>query len=104
MSREYPAVPLPTNAGWARRIVDTINALLVGRGNNVGTFSLAASPATTTTVLNNRVQSGMTIILTPTNAPASTCDWYVSDVTTGAFTVTHLASLTTATFNYEFRG
>lgn len=106
MAREYPTVPKPTEPRYAyiARVVEAVNKLLVGRGNNIGTFNLAASPATTTTVLNNRVESGMTILLTPTTSAASTCDYYVSAVAKGSFTVTHLACLTTASFAYEYRG
>lgn len=105
-ARELPLIARPTDPkdAFGTRISEAINKLLVGRGNNVGTFDLAASPATTTTVLNNRFESEMTVSLTPMTLAAATSDWYVSARASGSFTITHVPVLSTATFTYSFRG
>lgn len=102
----YSAIP---NAGirdtLLLKIIDAINAMLKGRGNSIGTFTtIASGVATTTVVTDNRFESGMTIDLMPMDVTASTCDWYISSRGTGTFTVTHLPTVSPATFTYSFRG
>lgn len=104
-TREYPSIPKVPASHPLYHAVEAINKLLLGRGNNIGTFDLAADPNTTTTVLNNRFESTMVVNLTPMTEAAATSQWRVTSRSTGSFVVTHLPITSgTATFMYEFRG
>lgn len=69
---------------------ETLNKVISGRANNVGTLTLTAG-TTTTTVLDNQFESGMVpvLIATTANAAAATANVYVSARANGSFTLTH---------------
>lgn len=105
MSRELPELEHDGSA-WARRVADTVNAMLRGRSNSVGTVTLTAG-ATSTVVTDNRFQSQMTVILTPTTANAATAiaTTYLSSRGVGTFTLTHANTADTdKTFLYARLG
>lgn len=74
------------------RLIDTINQLILGNSNNIGTVTLTASAASTT-VLNSRVGGSSFIGFMPTTANAATelaaGTMYVSSRTKGEFVITH---------------
>lgn len=87
MSREVMAL---NEASLPKRVIDTINLILKGRMNNTGSVTLTANAATTA-VSDNRFESSMVPLLTPTTANAATAlaTTYVSARDTGTFTLTH---------------
>jgi hypothetical protein len=81
---------------------DTINAILKGRANNVGSFTLAAN-TTTTTVTDPAFESSMVVTWMPTtaNAAGAMTNLYVSARDSGTFTLTHSNAATVdRTFYY----
>lgn len=87
-------------------LATTINELLKGRDNSIGTFTLAAG-VTTTVVTDNLFQSEQIPVWTPVtaNAAAALTNVYVSSRTNGSFTLTHSSAATTdRTFYYVRRG
>lgn len=74
------------------RIAYTINEMLTGRCNNVGSFTLDASVATTT-VTDNLFAIDQIVIWTPTTANAAAeyaaGGMYLSDRSNGSFEITH---------------
>jgi hypothetical protein len=72
------------------RIVQAINELFQGRSNATGTCTLTAN-ATTTTVSAENCGDESIILLSPktANAANAVATTYVSNVTNGAFTLTH---------------
>lgn len=87
----YPAVPTEGEQVQHRRdLALAINAMLNGRSNAIGTFTLEDG-ATETDVLDNRFESGMVPVWVPTtaNAAAAMDVMYLSDRVKGGFTVTH---------------
>lgn len=104
-----PLVPTQittTMQAWVYVLARAINALIQGRANNVGTFTLTAG-TTTTTVSNNLFQSGMVPVFVPTtaNAAGALATTYVSARVNGSFTVTHAnAGTTDRTFLFVFWG
>ena len=94
--------------GLMRRLFDTINSLLSGKTNNVGTLTLTASVASTS-VSNPLFESSQVPIFVPLTANAAAelgaGTMYVSARTTGQFTVTHANNAQTdRTFGYIFVG
>jgi hypothetical protein len=82
---------LPVNIHlW--NLTDAVNGLIDGRGNVTGEVTLTAG-ATSTTVTDNKFESGMTVLLQPktANAAAALTTTYIADTdkTKGAFTITH---------------
>lgn len=71
-------------------LAETLNKVISGRANNVGTLTLAAG-TTTTTVLDNQFESGMVpvLIAATANAATATGNVYVSARANGSFTLTH---------------
>ncbi len=91
------------------RIVMAVRQLMEGRSNATGTFTLAASPATTTVVAAPACGAGSIILLAPqtANAAAALATAYVqaANVRKGQFTVSHAASAQTdRTFGYVALG
>lgn len=71
-------------------LADAINAIMSGRANNTGTFTLAAG-ATTTTVIDPAFESSMVPQWIPTTATAATAMTKVrlTSRVNGSFVVTH---------------
>ena len=104
-----PLVPItgPETRSWLYVLARAINALIQGRSNAIGTFTLAVAPATTTTVTNNLFEPSMVPVFAPTTASAAlaTTAVYVSARADGSFTLTHDASASAGrTFIYTFHG
>lgn len=102
-----PTLPVLGDA-ILRRIATTVNAILNGRQNNVGSVTLTAN-TTTTTVTDFRVGADSVITLMPTtaNAAAAIATTYVSsiDPLTNTFVLTHANNAQTdKTFKYEVTG
>lgn len=74
-------------------IADTINKILRGRANNVGSFTLAASTVNTV-VSDNLFESSMVPLVIPTsaNAAGALSGLYVSARSNGSFTLTHAST------------
>jgi hypothetical protein len=74
------------------KIVFTVRQLAEGRSNAVGTFTLAASAATTTVTATN-CGAGSSVLCFPTTAHAgaelAAGGMYISTVSNGSFVVTH---------------
>lgn len=87
-------------------IEDTINRLMRGYTNTVGTCTL--TPSTVSTVVSDlNVHSASHVALTPlsANAAAALTGLYVSSRTTGSFTLTHASNAQTdKIFSYEVKG
>lgn len=84
------------------QLAETLNEVLKGRGNNIGTFTLAAN-VTTTIVEDNLFESGQVVVWMPTtaNAAGAMTNLYVSARAKGSFTLTHANAATTdRTFAY----
>lgn len=98
---------LPVNIHlW--NLTDAINGLIDGRGNVTGEVTLTAG-ATSTTVTDNKFESGMAVVLQPktANAAAALATTYITDAnkTKGAFTITHANAATLdRTFAYVRTG
>jgi hypothetical protein len=81
------------------KIVFTLRQLCEGRSNAVGTFTLAASAATTTVTATN-CGSGSSVLCFPTTANAAG-EWKNGTVSNGSFVVTHANNAQTdRTFMY----
>lgn len=74
-------------------IAETINQMLKGRSNNVGSLTLTPS-TTTTTVTDNLFDSNMVPVLIPTsaNAAGALSGLYLSARANGSFTLTHAST------------
>lgn len=72
------------------RHAESINGLIAGKADVVGSFTLEDG-ATTTTVEDNKFESGMVPVWTPLTATAAAAmdAMYLSARTQGGFTVTH---------------
>lgn len=88
-----------------REIASTVNALLLGRINAIGTFT-AANGTTSTTIADANAHPGSVPRWTPTNAAAAAIQssMYVSARGAGSFTVTHTNPGASATFIYSLLG
>jgi hypothetical protein len=90
------------------KIVFTVRELCNGRSNAAGTFTLAASAASTTVTATN-CGSGSSVLCFPTTANAA-AEWkngtmYIGTVSAGSFVVTHANnSQTDRTFMYVALG
>lgn len=89
-------------------VAETVNRILQGRANNVGTVTLTDNAASTT-VSDNKFESGMVPVLVPTTANASAeigaGTIYVSARAQGSFTLTHANNAQTdRTFLYLYWG
>ena len=88
-------------------IVSTINELVDGRSNNVGTITLNVAPATTTTVFFPTVSLSSLITLTPLTAhtAAALSNVFIQSQLNGSFIIGHAASaLTDITFAFSAVG
>lgn len=93
-------------------IVLTVNELVDGRSNNVGTVGnstqVTLTPGATTTQVNFPTISVSSMInLTPrtANAAAALATTYISTVLNGSFIITHVSSaLTDRTFDFSAVG
>ncbi len=86
-----------------KRINEVIGQLIQGRSNAVGTFTLAVSPATTTTVTSVTCGPNSIILWAPSTAHAASTmtNVYLSTVKINSFTVTHTATINSdCTFYY----
>jgi hypothetical protein len=105
-----PVVPLVhgNETEHRRLLAESINEILFGRLNNVGSVTLTANQATTA-VTDIKVGGASKIFLTPTTASAATevgsGGIYISAVGDGTFTITHANNATTdRTFDYAIFG
>ena len=75
------------------RIVMAVRQLMEGRSNAVGQVTLAASPATQTTVTSPTCAAGSVVLLSPrtANAAAALATTFVA-AGNGSFVVTHVSS------------
>ncbi len=85
----------------SRDFATAINAILQGRINSTGTFTIA-SGTTTTVVVNPLAHSGSIPIVVPIEAPIS--GLYVSARTLGSFTLTHASAGTNTDYLYTLIG
>ena len=89
-------------------VIAVLQRAMLGGLNATGTLTLAASPATTTTVMDKRISSQSAIVLTPTssNAAAAVSGTWVSATSAGiSFTLTHASSSASdRSFNYAIIG
>lgn len=88
------------------QISSTVNEMLKGRGNNVGSVTLTAS-VTTTTISDIRIKQTMTAVLIPrtANAAAAMTNVYISAVADGSITLTHASTASVdRTFDYILHG
>lgn len=91
-----------------RLLAQSINEILFGRLNNVGTVTLTANQATTA-ITDLKVGAASKVFLTPTSASAATevgsGGLYISAVGDGTFTITHANNATAdRTFAYAIFG
>jgi hypothetical protein len=96
---------LPTNETRTWAIINTIQQIIRGRTNATGTVTLETG-TTTTTVQDDNVAPGDTILLSPQNADAADelLTVWVSATAKGEFTLTHSNDVTTRTFRYLVAG
>ena len=98
MPNRFPTVPLIYDKWeeWCRQLALSINALLVGKSNNLFEVTLAVSPATTTVIANTRITPETRIFLTATTATAAAAvgGLFVT-ASTGAITLNHAANAAT---------
>jgi hypothetical protein len=92
---------------WSQAL-QTINSLINGRANNIGSFTLTAN-ATSTAVTDIGFESQQIIVWMPTTANAAAeiaaGGMYVSARANGTFTVTHANNAQTdRTFSYIRQG
>lgn len=85
-------------------LTDRVNALSAGRSNATGEVTLTAG-ATSTTVIDNKFESSMVVLLQPktANAAAAIGTTYITDAnkTKGQFVITHANAATVdRTFAY----
>lgn len=73
-----------------QRVAESINGLIDGKLDVTGTLTLADG-ATSTVVLDNKFESNMVPVLTPTtaNAAGALATTYLSARAKGSFTLTH---------------
>lgn len=86
-----------------KRLIDAINQLVAGRSNATGKFTLTDS-TTTTVVSAPNCSKDCEVFLRPLTADARAefvaGDAYVSAVSQGSFTVTHLSNTNDRQFGY----
>lgn len=91
-----------------KKLIVTVNELILGNGNNFATVTLTEN-TTTTTVKNSRINANTYIEFMPTTANAATekasGSMYVSERKSGEYTITHANnSQTDRTFTYLYVG
>lgn len=102
MAIPYLFVDDPDEKRHRERLASAINALIAGKADVVGTFTLAAN-ATSTTVSDNKFESNQVVVWAPTtaNAAGAVGGLYLSARAKGSFTLTHANTATTdRTFVY----
>ena len=102
--------PLPLDWSDAnehrRKIADTLNDVLDGKINAIGSVTFAAN-ATSTALTDPRIGTGSVILLMPRTANAATAmnTWHVSARTKGQATLAHANNAQTdRTFDYAVLG
>lgn len=98
----YLFVDDPDERRHRERLASAVNALIAGKLDAVGTFTLTANDATTT-VSDNKFESNQVVIWAPTtaNAAGAMTNLYLSARDRGSFTLTHANTATTdRTFLY----
>ena len=98
----YLFVDDPDERRHRERLASAVNALIAGKLDAVGTFTLAAN-ASSTTVADNKFESNQVIVWAPTtaNAAGAMTNVYLSGRDRGSFTLTHSNTATTdRTFLY----
>lgn len=96
----------PKVDGWGRLVAQVVNGLLIGRTNNTGTLTLKAN-GVSTSVSDARCGASSVVLLAATSATgaAGLTTWHLSNVTDGAFTITHVSTSTSdATAKYALLG
>lgn len=87
-----------------RVILDIIRQMQRGRSNANGTFTLATSPATSTSVTDDNCQANSHVSVTPKTANARATAIYVVPAA-GSFTAYHSATASTdCTYSYAIVG
>lgn len=86
-----------------RELATTLNLVLQGRINAVGSFTVGAAD-TSTVVSDVLAHSGSVPLLMPANATAAAMTPYVSARSLGSFTLTHAAPGASADFLYVLLG
>ena len=102
MAIPYLFVDDPDERRHRERLASAVNALIAGKADVVGTFTLAAN-VTTTTVADNKFESNQVVVWAPltANAAGALAGLYLSARTQGGFTLTHANTATTdRTFAY----
>ena len=102
MAIPYLFVDDPDERRHRERLASAVNALIAGKLDVVGSFTLAAN-ATSTTVSDNKFESNMAVVWVPTtaNAAGAVGGLYLSGRSQGSFTLTHANTATTdRTFLY----
>ena len=102
------AKSIPARKVSLEDITSTVRGLLTGRRNAHGTFTLATTPATSTTVKEQNSVDGTNIVWTATTANAAniarTADFYIV-ADNGQFVVNHGATANAdCTFSYSVQG
>ena len=88
--------------GW-RQIIATIEAMRQRLGIlSTATFTLNASPATTTTVTDGTITASSQILFQAADAAGAGAisSAFISDISDGSFTLTHAAAAGTRTLRY----
>lgn len=85
---------LPSFGGDPRSVAEVVNQAMNGKTNNIGSVTLAALSATTTTLSDARIGADSVIVLMPktSNAAAWMNMVYVSSRTNGSATLSHSAN------------
>lgn len=93
---------------WCKQLAKKINAVMDGKTNNTGSFTLTENSTTTVvTFAEGRVGADTVILLAPTTANAAASAPWVSsrDVSAKTVTFTHANTATTdRTFSYALIG
>lgn len=106
MAIPYLFVDDPDERRHRERLASAVNALIAGKLDVVGSFTLAAN-VTSTTVSDNKFESNMAVVWVPTtaNAAGAVGGLYLSGRSQGSFTLTHANTATTdRTFLYARLG
>lgn len=108
MAGDLPKVPTQESniPQWLRRLAETVNNMIDGRGNARSTITLTANSATST-LTDRRISNMSHITLEPTtsNAAVAKQTLYRSAITTGSATFTHTNNAQTdRTFTYQVYG
>lgn len=102
MAIPYLFVDDPDERRHRERLASAVNALIAGKLDVVGSFTLAAN-VTSTTVSDNKFESNMAVVWVPTtaNAAGAVGGLYLSARAQGSFTLTHANTASTdRTFLY----